>query len=102
MTAAPILLLLRTACEPDLPLRLESHKANRKQAAVPAAHVENDRTGVLAGQSIPWPTFDDIAKPLLGLLGPTQASPPTDDEAGVKDAEGWRGRRWSRGGGRRR
>ena len=76
-----------TAYEPDLLLRLESHKPNRKQAAVPTAHVEKDRTGVLAGQSIPWPTFDNVAKPLLGLLGTTQASPPSDEEVGVQDAE---------------
>src|SRR5262249_33175210 len=41
----------------------------------------------LAGQSIPWPTFDNLAKPLLGLLGPTQAALPTDDEVGIQDAE---------------
>ena len=76
-----------TAYEPDLLLRLEAHKASRKQQAVPTAHVEKDRTGVLAGHSIPWPTFDNIARPLLGLLGATQASPPTDDEVGVQDAE---------------
>ena len=76
-----------TAYEPDLLLRLESHKPARRQAAVPTAHVEKDRTGVLAGQSIPWPAFDNIAKPLLGLLGSTQASPPSDDEVGVQDAE---------------
>ena len=58
-----------TAYEPDVLIRLEAHKANRKDVAIPLAHVEKDRTGILAGQSIPWPTFDNIARPLLGLSG---------------------------------
>jgi hypothetical protein len=76
-----------TAYEPDVLIRLESHKADRKELAIPLAHVEKDRTGILAGQSIPWPTFDNLAKPLLGLLGPTQAALPSDDEVGIQDAE---------------
>ncbi len=76
-----------TAYEPDVLIRMESHKASRKEATIPLAHVEKDRTGILAGQSIPWPTFDNIAQPLLGLLGPTQAALPTDDEVGQQDAE---------------
>ena len=69
--------------------------------AIPTgARLEKDRTGVLAGQSIPWPTFDNLAGPLLGLLGATQASAPSDDEVGVQDAEAlarqeWEGRRRS-------
>jgi hypothetical protein len=77
-----------TAYEPDLLIRMESHKASRKETAVPLAHVEKDRTGILAGQSIPWPTFENIARPLLGLLGATQAAPPTDDEIRQQDADG--------------
>jgi len=76
-----------TAYEPDVLIRMESHKASRKETAVPLAHVEKDRTGILAGQSIAWPTFENIARPLLGLLGTTQAAPPTDDEVGQQDAE---------------
>jgi hypothetical protein len=76
-----------TAYEPDVLIRLESHKADRKELAIPLAHVEKDRTGILAGQSIPWPTFDNLAKPLLGLLGPTQAALPSDDEVSIQDAE---------------
>jgi hypothetical protein len=76
-----------TAYEPDVLVRLEAHKPSKKGLAIPTAHVEKDRTGVLAGQSIPWPTFDNLAGPLLGLLGATQASPPSDDEVGVQDAE---------------
>ncbi len=76
-----------TAYEPDVLLRLESHKPNRKQPTVVMAHVEKDRTGVLSGQSIAWPTFDTVARPLLGLLGSTQAAVPSDDEVGRQDAE---------------
>ena len=68
-------------------VRLEANSPSKKALAILTAHVERDRTGVLAGQSIPWPTFDNLAGPLLGLLGSTQASAPSDDEVGVQDAE---------------
>jgi hypothetical protein len=42
---------------------------------------------VLSGRTIPWPAFDNVARPLLGLLGTTQATQPTDDEVGLRDAE---------------
>src|SRR5262249_23100945 len=76
-----------TPYEPDVLIRMESHKPSRKEAAVPLAHVEKDRTGILAGRSIHWPTFDNLARPLLGLLGTKQAALPTDDEVGRQDAE---------------
>jgi hypothetical protein len=76
-----------TAYEPDVLLRLESHKPGKKTTAVPTAVVEKDRSGILGGQIIAWPSFDNLAKPLLGLLGTTQAALLTDDEVGVQDAE---------------
>jgi AAA domain len=76
-----------TAYEPDVLIRLEPHKPTKKALAIPVAHVEKDRTGILAGQSIAWPMFDNIAKPLLGLLGATQAVLPTDDEVSQQDAD---------------
>ena len=76
-----------TGYEPDLLIRLEAHKPSKKALAIPIAHVEKDRTGILAGQSILWPTFDNLVQPLLGLLGKTQATLPTDDEVGQQDAE---------------
>jgi hypothetical protein len=76
-----------TPYEPDVLIRLEAHKANRKDLAIPTAHVEKDRTGVLAGRSIPWPTFSSLVQPLLGLLGSTQATLPSDEEVGIQDAE---------------
>ncbi|HTH48300.1 MAG TPA: AAA family ATPase, partial [Candidatus Limnocylindria bacterium] len=75
-----------TAYEPDVLLRLEAQRA-AGQAAVPVAHVEKDRTGVLAGRSIAWPTFEAVALPLLGLLGPAQAAVPSDHAVGLHDAE---------------
>jgi AAA domain len=76
-----------TGYEPDLLLRLEQRRTKREPRAVPTAHVEKDRTGVLAGQSIAWPSFANVAKPLLGLLGATHAATPTDEEVGLQDAE---------------
>jgi hypothetical protein len=76
-----------TGYEPDVLLRLEQRRTKREPRAVPVAHVEKDRTGVLAGRSIPWPTFDNIARPLLDLLGPTHAGQPSDEEVGLQDAE---------------
>jgi AAA domain len=76
-----------TAYEPDVLVRLEAHKATKKALAIPVAHIEKDRTGVLAGQSIPSPTFGSLARPLLGLLGTKQAAMQSDDEVGVQDAE---------------
>jgi hypothetical protein len=49
-------------------VRLEAHKASKKALAIPVAHIEKDRTGVLAGQSIPSPTFDSLARPLLARI----------------------------------
>ena len=75
-----------TAYEPDVLLRLEAHRPAKNKPTIPVAHVEKDRTGVLSGQTIAWPTYDNVAKPLLGLLGTTQAAPPLEDEVGQQDA----------------
>ncbi len=58
-----------TAYEPDVLLRLEAHRPAKNKPTIPVAHVEKDRTGVLSGQTIAWPNFDNIAKPLLGGVG---------------------------------
>jgi hypothetical protein len=76
-----------TAYEPDVLLRMEFHKANREDAAVPVAHAEKDRTGVLSGRTILWPAFENIAQPLLGLLGTAHMSVPTDEQVSLQDAE---------------
>jgi hypothetical protein len=76
-----------TGYEPDVLLRLEQRRGKNEPRAVPVAHVEKDRTGVQAGTTIPWPGFDNVARPLLGLLGQTQAAPPGEDEVARLDAE---------------
>jgi hypothetical protein len=76
-----------TAYEPDVLVRMEAHKASRRQTAAILAHVEKDRTGILAGATIEWPTYEKVAKPLLGLLGAKQAPVPSDDEVALQDAE---------------
>ena len=76
-----------TGYEPDVLLRLEHRRHKNQPQAVTVAHVEKDRTGVLSGRTIEWPNFDRVAKPLLGLLGGTQAWLPSDEEVGLHDAE---------------
>lgn len=75
-----------TPYEPHILIRMDPIKDN-KGSAIVRAYVEKDRTGVLAGQTIEWPDFDKICKPLLPLLGDTQAQMPTEDEVSLQDAE---------------
>jgi len=76
-----------TAYEPHICLRMEALKNPKTKSAIVSAFAEKDRTGVLSGKTIEWPCFDNIAKPLLGLLGETQAQVMSDDEAAAHDAE---------------
>lgn len=74
-----------TPYEPHILIRLET--CRERAEAHPIAFIEKDRTGVLAGKSIAWPTFDNIAKPLLPLLHGKQANIQSIDEASQQDAE---------------
>lgn len=74
-----------TPYEPHILIRLET--CRERAEAHPIAFIEKDRTGVLAGKSIAWPTFDNIAKPLLPLLHDKQANIQSIDEASRQDAE---------------
>ena len=56
-----------TAYEPDVLLRLEM-KRTGKDKVIPTATVEKDRSGVLAGQTIAWPGYDNIAVPLIEIF----------------------------------
>jgi len=78
-----------TAYEPHILLHIEGVKdpKNKNAIAVVTAFAEKDRTGILAGKTISWPSFDNVAKPLLGLLGGTQARIATEEEVGRTDAE---------------
>lgn len=80
-----------TPYEPHILLHLE-HERDRKGNAAIWAHAEKDRTGLLAGRRIQlWPsdvsTFDLLAKPLLPLLGHTQAQQQSEEDAATTDAE---------------
>lgn len=77
-----------TAYEPHILIRMEAIKPKKTmELAQIVAYAEKDRTGVLAGRSFVNPTFDSLVKPLLGLLGDTQAKIATGDETAAKDAE---------------
>ena len=77
-----------TPYEPHILIRMESIKPKKtNEVAQIIAYAEKDRTGVLAGRSFVNPTFDSLCRPLLGLLGATQAQMTTTDEAAGIDAE---------------
>jgi hypothetical protein len=77
-----------TAYEPHILIRMEALKPRKtNEIATIIAYAEKDRTGVLAGRSFANPTFDTLVKPLLGLLGDTQAQIATNDETASADAE---------------
>lgn len=77
-----------TAYEPHILIRMEAVKPKKThELATIVAYAEKDRTGVLAGRSFANPTFDTLVKPLLGLLGDTQARISTSDETAAQDAE---------------
>jgi hypothetical protein len=75
-----------TPYEPHILMRMEAVKQRTGQAII-TAFAEKDRTGVLAGQTISWPNFDNMVKPILPLLGLKQAAVPTEDETASQDAE---------------
>jgi hypothetical protein len=76
-----------TPYEPHILVRMETLKNAKTKDTVITAFVEKDRTGVLAGQTIAWPDFDNIIRPLLPLLGTTQAHIQDDGETSRQDAE---------------
>lgn len=77
-----------TQYEPHITLRMESTKPRKAgEVAQIMAIVEKDRTGLLQGKVIINPTFDKLLKPILPLLGDTQAKVETEEETGQKDAE---------------
>jgi hypothetical protein len=74
-----------TGYEPHVLIRLEEVRQQNKES-ITTAYVEKDRTGTLQGKAIQWPNFDKIAKPMLSLLGKTQAAVDAD-AAALADAE---------------
>lgn len=76
-----------TAYEPHILIRMEGVRDGKAHEKIPTAFVEKDRTGILGGKIICWPNFDTLAKPLLPLLGGSQAQIPSDDDVAAQDAE---------------
>jgi len=75
-----------TPYEPPILVNMQLEKT-KGQISVPHAYFEKDRTGTMAYKSIPWPTFDNCMKPLLGLLGSMQAQIDDEETVTVKDSE---------------
>lgn len=76
-----------TAYEPHILIRMEAIKNVKTGTSTVTAFAEKDRTGILSGRTIENPSFDNMIKPLLGLLGSTQAATKTIDEVAAADAE---------------
>ena len=76
-----------TQYEPHICIRMEPFKDKKAKTQVITAFIEKDRSGILSGQTIVWPTFEKIAQPLLGLLGSEQAQLQGEDDAAQQDAE---------------
>lgn len=77
-----------TAYEPHILFRMEAirpKKTNEKGQIV--AYCEKDRTGILGGRSYINPSFDTLCKPVLGLLGKSQAQIMDLDATAAIDAE---------------
>jgi hypothetical protein len=75
-----------TAYEPHILLRMEAVR-QKDGAAIPTAFAEKDRTGILQGRVFANPAFDTCIKPLLPLLGATQAQVASAEETANADAE---------------
>ena len=76
-----------TPYEPHILIRMEQLRGKPNEISKIVAYVEKDRTGMLNGHSFINPTFDDIGKPMLGLLGAEQANIGTLDTNAARDAE---------------
>ena len=77
-----------TPYEPHILIRMESLRPKKtNEVATIYAYAEKDRTGVLSGRSFSNPSFDTLCKPLLPILGATQATIETQDETANRDAE---------------
>lgn len=77
-----------TPYEPHILLRMEALKPKHtNEVATIVAYAEKDRTGVLAGRSFINPTFSDLCRPILPLLGASQAQIESLEATAVKDAD---------------
>ncbi len=75
-----------TPYEPHVLIRMEAVKERDNRSCI-TAWVEKDRTGVLMGQTIVYPDFDSLARPLLPLLGLEQGRIESEEDTALRDAE---------------
>lgn len=75
-----------TPYEPHILLRLWCEK-QKNGDGICKAYAEKDRTGTLQGRTIVWPSFDNVIKPILPLLGQTQAQVQSEEDVAAGDAE---------------
>lgn len=76
-----------TPYEPHILIHMEAVKNIKTGIATITAFAEKDRTGTLAGRTIQNPTFDNLIKPIMSILGTKQAQITTEQESASKDAE---------------
>ena len=76
-----------TAYEPHILIRMEAAKQKSGAESIITAYVEKDRTGILTGKVFREPSFDSLCRPLLHLLGDTQAKIENEEETALRDAE---------------
>ena len=75
-----------TPYEPHILMRMEAVRSPKELVPTITAITEKDRSGVLTGKAFQNPTFEAIAKPVLELLGGTQAA-VDGEEATQADVE---------------
>jgi AAA domain len=75
-----------TPYEPHILLRMEAERHKGGQSVI-TAFGEKDRTGILQGRIFRNPGFNEIIKPLIGLLGDKQATVEDADQTAAKDSE---------------
>ena len=77
-----------TPYEPHILIRMESVKPARSaESGWVEAFIEKDRTGILSGRTFKNPTFNDLAKPILPLLGLSQAKIDSAETVAGNDSE---------------
>lgn len=76
-----------TAYEPHILIRMEAVRNNKTGKSIITAFAEKDRTGILAGKTIENPSYENLIKPIVGLLGDKQATVKTTEETAGEDAE---------------
>jgi hypothetical protein len=84
-----------TAYEPHICIRMWPQRVGKNAKGkdvvlkdqVIACVAEKDRSGILQGHLIEWPTFDNVVKPLLGAMGTVQGVTPSEEDAAAHDVE---------------